>query len=99
MQNEFEQEDGPSGRDIRLLGVNLAGAESGNPAVVEGRDLPWLQDTPAERAWTKWEVEWRDVVVLDAENRLVAVYNLTKHDLRRPAAYDSLRTILRSAAR
>jgi hypothetical protein len=72
--------------------------------------LPWLQDTPADTVWASWRVNelrpgrpgvWeRDVIVLDPENRAVAVYNLnsSEHDLRNPAHYAELKQILRDAA-
>jgi len=84
---------------IRILGINEAGQESGNAGMVVGRTLPFLQDTPAEYVWGgRWQVEWRDVVVLDAQNRRIAVYNLTAHDLGLPANYAELRDLLLAAA-
>lgn len=94
MQRELDSVDVPA----RILGVNAAGAESGNDLAVQGRDLPWLQDTPEENAWGDWRVRWRDVVILDRENRKVAVYNVTDHNLARPSAYDSLKAMLVGAA-
>ena len=43
-------------------------------------------------------VTYRDVIVLDRENRAVAVYNLTEHSLGDPANYAALKDILRAAA-
>lgn len=86
-------------RAVEILGVNGAGEESGNALVCEGRSLPWLQDTPEARVWESWRVEYRDVVVLDASNRVVAVYNLTSRDLGQPAYYAELRDLLVAAAR
>jgi hypothetical protein len=84
---------------IHLLGVNAAGEESGDSLAVQGRTLPWLQDTPAADVWKAWAVGWRDVVILDQGNRRIAVYNLTAHDLSVAANYDSLKTLLVNAAR
>jgi hypothetical protein len=66
--------------------------------VCQGRTLPWLQDTPTVNVWGSWRVTWRDVVVLDADNKIVRVYNLTDNDLHDPAKYAELRGILLSAA-
>lgn len=74
------------------------GEESGNDLMVAGRTLPWLQDDAATKAWVSWGVFWRDVYVLDGENRLVAIYNLTEHDLTDPANYAELKAILLAAA-
>jgi len=52
--------------------------------------LPWLQDTEQQDVWHSWEVRFRDVVFLDAQNRPVAVFNLTDHNLSEEAEYDSL---------
>lgn len=66
--------------------------------MTQGRTLPWTQDTVAENVWGAWQVTYRDVVVLDPSNRALAVFNVTKHNLQRPAARDSLVRILRQAA-
>jgi len=79
--------------------VDLQGLDSGNAGMVAGRTLPWLQDEPTVNVWGSWEVTWRDVVVLSPDNRRLAVYNLTQHDLSVPAYYDSLKSLLLSAAR
>lgn len=81
-------------REIGILGVNADGEESGNAQVCVGRTLPWLQDTLSVNVWSKWHVAYRDVILLDEQNQRVAVYNLTEHNLARPAAYDSLKTLL-----
>lgn len=86
-------------RPIRLLGVNAIGSEGGNATICIGRSLPWLQDTPQAKVWTSWQVTYRDVIVLDAENRVIRVYNLTDHDLVNPTFYAELRDILLAAAR
>ena len=85
---------------IRIIGVNAAGQESGNDGICVGRTLPWLQDvTLADHsAWQLWHVTWRDVVVLDPDNKIVHVYNLTSNDLTNPAKYAELRQILVGAA-
>lgn len=82
---------------IRILGVNEDGQQGSNALAVEGRTLPWLQDV-AGAAWGGWAVTYRDVVVLDDQNRKVAVFNLSVHDLGRPQEYADLLAILRSAA-
>jgi len=79
---------------IRILGLNAVGHESGNATVVAGRTLPWLQDTKSQDVWTRWRVTWRDVIVLDSDNNVAAIYNLTEHDLGKAANYDSLKTLL-----
>ena len=82
---------------IRILGVNEDGQQGSNALAVEGRTLPWLQDL-AGAAWGGWAVTYRDVIVLDEENREVGVFNLTVHDLGQPAEYAALLAMLKSAA-
>ncbi len=84
--------------EVHILGVNQAGAESGIGAMCNGRDLPLLQDTAEAGVWASWGVIYRDVVILDAENRVVAVYNLTRLDLSQQANYATLKAVCRKAA-
>lgn len=97
MQHEVDTTT--TARAVRILGVNGVGAESGNALMCAGRTLPWLQDTPQANVWSSWNVTYRDVVVLDAENRVIRVYNLTDHDLANAANYAELKAILVGAAR
>ncbi|MFV2068366.1 MAG: hypothetical protein ACC645_15460, partial [Pirellulales bacterium] len=88
---------------IQLIGVNKVGKEAGNETATEGRDIPFLQDVDANGdgasdAWSGWNVEWRDVVILDANNMKVGTYNLTKHNLEYPDNYATLRQMLIDAA-
>jgi hypothetical protein len=83
---------------IRILGVNQAGLEAGNAGMCAGRTLPWLQDSTGVDVWKKWQVTFRDVVVLDAENKVLRTYNLTVNDLSNPAKYAELKRILLDAA-
>jgi hypothetical protein len=80
--------------EIRILGVNGVGQESGNAEMCAGRVLPLLQDVAGVDAYTLWNVTYRDVVILDEGNRVVSVYNLTEHDLTNPANYQELHDLL-----
>lgn len=79
---------------IQILGVNQAGYESGNATITAGRDLPWLQDVSTQDVWSAWAVVYRDVQILDQDNQLAGVYNLTEHDLSQPASYAALKNLL-----
>jgi hypothetical protein len=83
-----------AGAPIQILGVNAAGQESANALMSEGRVLPLLQDRSDVDAWGLWRVEYRDVVILDTQNRPVAVYNLTLHDLADTSDYAELKALL-----
>jgi len=79
---------------IHILGINAVGQESENDLMVAARTLPWLQDTKAQDVWTDWRVTWRDVIVLDGDNKVAGIYNLTDHSLATAANYDSLKALL-----
>jgi hypothetical protein len=96
MQAEIESMGTP--RPVRILGVNAAGQESDNALICEGRSIPWLQDTAEQSVWSSWQVTYRDVVILDAENRVLQAYNLTSHNLGVPANYTELKNKLLAAA-
>lgn len=85
--------------EVRILGVDEQGLESGNSDMVNGRVLPWLQDSTQVNAWSKWEVTFRDVVILDSKNHKIGVYNLTVHNLGVQANYDTLKAMLLRDAR
>jgi hypothetical protein len=82
---------------VALLSVNEAGLESGNEGFVMGKTTPLLQDTPSTNAWALWQVEYRDVVVLDAEGRPRGVQNLTTNDLSVAANFAALKQLLLAA--
>ena len=92
MQAELDAEGG-----IDIVGINTLGSESGVQEMCDGRVLRLLQDTPAEHVWTQWQVDYRDVVILDKDNVPVGIYNLTVNDLSIPANYDGLKDMLRAA--
>ena len=101
MQQEIASESPELSIDI--LGVNELGHESGNSLVIDGRDLPWLQDIDddgngSSDVWTAWDVTFRDVIITDSNNVQVAVYNLTTNDLGNTDNYATLKQLLVDAA-
>lgn len=94
MQNELEA----AGAEVQILGVNAVGHESSNPEMTAERDCPWLQDVPEVDAWGSWGVGYRDVWILDREDRLLTIYNVTVHDLNDPANYEELKGLFMDAA-
>ena len=79
---------------VTLFGVNGIGFESGNANFSDVRDIGLLQDTVAVDAWSQWDPVYRDVVILNADNQVVSVYNLTANDLAVPANYEALTQLL-----
>ena len=96
MQKEIDAAGWPV--PVVILGVNAVGQESGNAYACAGKDIPWLQDTVAQDVWGKWGVAWRDLVILDRDNVVVDVVNLTTFDLADSTNYAVLRDKLRVAA-
>lgn len=90
--------------EIEILGVNQTGSESGNAQITAGKTLPWLQDVDANQngqsdVWTeKWDVEFRDVVILNGAGEKIDVYNLTSHNLATTENFDELKEKLIDAA-
>ena len=80
MQDEFDAMDNLP-VDIKIIGLNEIG-EGTKDSFVEERDLPWLQDNEEEMVWLNWNIRYRDLLILDTENRSVALFNLSGTDLR-----------------
>ncbi len=49
-------------------------------------------------AWDVWDVTWRELVVLDRENRPVAIFSVSDHNLQQPTEYEALRDLLIAVA-
>ncbi len=81
---------------IQILGVNEndVGDADANAAFCANRDTPFLQDVDANNnqrsdVWYDlWNVTYRDVIILNTENEIVDVFNLTTHGLESPMAPD-----------
>ena len=94
MQTELAE----AGLPIQILAVNESGFDAGLATIGDIGVLPVLQDTPAIDAWDTWDVTFRDVVILDAEGREYAVFNLTTHSLSVASNYDALKGLFMDAA-
>ena len=84
--------------EIQILGVNEIGYDRDNDEMVADRALPWLQDDAQADVWESWGVTYRDVWILDGENEIVDIYNLTDNTLGDPSNYSDLLEIFVSAA-
>jgi hypothetical protein len=71
-----------TGYQIEILGVNWnRDLTTNNDLMTLQRDLPFLQDTSDVDVQSSWSPNYRDVVILDAQNEIVAYFNLTTNDL------------------
>ena len=101
MQIEFMQHF-PS-LDIQLLGVNDEAFPSGNESITQGRMLPWVQDVDENNdnvsdAWAAWDIEYRDVAIVDQDNEMVTTFNLTTFNLATGTNYEDLKQLFIDAA-
>ena len=100
MQDEFDRHY-PS-LDVSIIGINEVGY-SPTGFITDGRDLPWLVDVDADQngqsdVWyDSWEINYRDVVVVDRANDAVGVLNVTTQSLSDPENYDALKSMLINA--
>lgn len=76
------------------MGVNEEGHEAGNALAYAGRDIPWLQDTVETDWWGIWDPAYRDVIILDGQGQLAAIYNLTDKPITENANYFELHDLL-----
>ncbi len=95
MQAEF---DADPTLDIQILGVNDVAYSSGNSTITANRNLPWLQNTAGEDVWNLWGVTYRDVWVVDENNVVVGIYNVTGNNLGVTANYNALKNLFLGAA-
>lgn len=85
-----------------ILGVNEIRQESGNNLITE--KLPMLQDVDANAdgksdVWTSWNVQWRDVKVVNRANDEVYTINLTLNSLSIADNYNTLKQQIINAGR
>ena len=85
--------------EVALLSIDATGHEVGLPDLAKVGDLPCLQDTAKDDVWGSWGAEWRDVYVVNAENEVTAVYNLTTYSLSDPKNYAALEALLIDAGK
>lgn len=86
---------------MRILALNEPGQEVSAPTWamhVGSHPMPWLQDTSAQNAWARWAPTYRDVVIVDAQNQKVDVFNVTEHDLADASNFATLKQKLLDAA-
>ena len=47
--------------NIEIVGVNRQDEAGFNSLITSSSTLAWLQDTPQQLVWNRWQVVWRDV--------------------------------------
>ena len=100
----FESGNGTITSEVDTADVGADGVDGTADDVTAIRDIPWLQDVDADSdgssdLWEEsWPVTYRDVIILDAANVQVGVYNLTNNSLADAGNYDALRQMFINAA-
>ncbi|MDP7038166.1 MAG: hypothetical protein QGI45_03340, partial [Myxococcota bacterium] len=63
---------------ISLLGINQEGHDSANDVVSENAavTLPWLQDNADADVWSLWNANWRDIIILDKNNKYYSTFSV-----------------------
>ncbi len=84
--------------NIEIVGINDLPHAQWNYLMTNGRTLPWLQDVEDQSVWSFWNAAWRDVFILNSQNQVVSVFNLTDHRLESSANRDALKQIFLQAA-
>lgn len=79
---------------ISIIAVNEMGYDAGNSLVPDISSLPMVQNDSIAQVWSNWGAVWRDVIVLDQENRPVATFNLTTYNLATTENYDLVKAEL-----
>ena len=79
-----------------IFGINGIGKEAGNESITNGRSTPWLQDELGVEAWDSWNVNYRDVYILNGSLEWVDQINLSKIDLTDENNYQEFRELLLS---
>jgi hypothetical protein len=85
---------------IRILGINAAGLESGNATITAGTTIPWLQDTTAANVYGLWGGQQLHLQILDGSN----VHRSTWSHISKPLAaandanWNELKALLKSIA-
>ena len=80
-----------------MLGVNIPTGGT-NALMYAGKRTSWIRDTSVLKIQESWGAAYRDVVVLDANNRTVGVINVTINDLRVEANKTAMKNLIISAA-
>lgn len=76
--------------DIEIFGINMKGTSVGTSSFSSALNLPMVQDSNTLGIWNDWGAQWRDVYILNEDNELYLVYNLTQYSLSDNNNYNAL---------
>ena len=81
-------------KDHQFLAVNAVGHEASVAELAENGNAPILQDEADIDLWGLWQIDYRDVVVVNPDLIPIARINLTENDLNDAAVYDALQNLI-----
>ena len=84
-----ELENSHPNLDVEMFAINMPGS-GGATSLASNIHLPMVQDTGSLGIWSDWGAAWRDVYILNENNELVMVYNLTQNNLGSSSNYNTL---------
>lgn len=89
-----------TGHNIEIFGINWnPDSDASIDLMTQGRDLPFLKDTNAEKVRNQWAASYRDVIILDSLNlRVDPPFNLSANSLSIADNRDALKAKLRGLA-
>ena len=79
----------------QFLSVNASGYESSLDKLAEEGTLPILQDELEIDMWDRWQITYRDVVVVDENLKPIARINLTDNSLSDEPVYNALLNLIK----
>lgn len=85
---------------IRILGINAAGLEAGNPTIITSCTIPWLQDTVGADVFGAWGGQQRVTQILDVFNVRQSTWSHLTNPLGAPndANWNALKAALKALA-
>ena len=66
---------------IQIFAINGIGYSSGVGNLTNIHTLPMLEDTSFAQVWSQWGAVYRDVMILDGNNEVSSVFNLTTYNI------------------
>ena len=82
--------------DVHVIGVGKDQYNEYLDQMVEGRILPWTEDSQSEGypVWTDWEAGQRDVFFLDRNGVVDTTFNITPYDPGNPDDYTYIMNLI-----
>ena len=82
--------------DVHVIGVGKDQYNEYLDQMVEGRILPWTEDSQSEGypVWTDWEAGQRDVYFLNRNGIVDTTFNITPYDPGNPEEYTYIMNLI-----